>query len=60
LGGARDAVVYTVTVNYPRLFPVFAFIPGQSEDFTLKSTTVLRNQPYGQSQNAVPAMGNCT
>lgn len=60
MGGARDAVVYTVTVDYPRLFPIFAFIPGQTTNFKLMSTTVLRNQPFGQSQNGVPAMGNCT
>lgn len=58
-GGARDAVVYTVSVNYRRLFPVFAFIPGQSETFTLASSTVLRNQPFGMQANATPAIGAC-
>jgi Flp pilus assembly pilin Flp len=46
-GGARDATLYTVTVTYKRPFPIFAFIPGQSENFTLVANTVLRNQPYG-------------
>ena len=60
-GGARDAVLYTVTVNYQRPFPVAGFIPGQSKDFTLSAVTVLRNQPYGQqSVNPVPVTGNCT
>ena len=60
-GGARDAVLYTVTVNYQRPFPVAGFIPGQTKDFTLSAATVLRNQPYGQqSVNPVPATGNCT
>ena len=60
-GGARDAVLYTVTVNYQRPFPVAGFIPGQSKDFTLSAATVLRNQPYGQqSANAAPTTGNCT
>ena len=60
-GGARDALLYTVTVNYQRPFPVAGFIPGQSKDFTLSAVTVLRNQPYGQqSVNPVPTTGNCT
>ena len=60
-GGARDAVLYTVTVNYQRPFPVAGFIPGQTKNFTLSAVTVLRNQPYGQqSVNPVPATGNCT
>ena len=59
-GGARDAVLYTVTVKYQRPFPVAAFIPGQTKNFTLSAVTVLRNQPYGQqSVNPVPATGNC-
>ena len=60
-GGARDAVLYTVTVNYRRPFPVAGFIPGQTKDFTLSAVTVLRNQPYGQqSVNPVPVTGNCS
>ncbi|MFM5916994.1 MAG: TadE/TadG family type IV pilus assembly protein [Novosphingobium sp.] len=60
-GGARDAVLYTVTVTYQRPFPVAGFIPGQSKDFTLSAATVLRNQPYGQqSVNAAPVTGHCT
>lgn len=60
-GGARDAVLYTVTVTYPRLVPIAAFIPGQNKNFTLKSRSVLRNQPYG-AQDAVtaPPVLNCT
>ena len=59
-GTGRDAVMYTVTVNYRRAFPIFALMPGQNENMTLRSSTVLRNQPYGQ-QNAAPApaTGNC-
>ena len=60
-GGARDAVLYTVTVKYTRPFPIAAFIPGQSKTFTLSAATVLRNQPYGQqAASAAPATGNCT
>ena len=59
-GGARDAVLYTVTVNYQRPFPVAGFIPGQTKNFTLSAVTVLRNQPYGQqSVNPVSVTGNC-
>jgi Flp pilus assembly protein TadG len=46
-GGARDATLYTVTVTYKRAFPIYALIPGQSENLTLIANTVLRNQPYG-------------
>lgn len=59
-GGARDAVLYTVNVTYHRPFPVAGFIPGQSKDFTLTASTVLRNQPYGQqAANAAPITGHC-
>ena len=60
-GGARDAVLYTVTVKYTRPFPIANFIPGQSKTFTLSAATVLRNQPYGQQvTSAAPATGSCT
>ena len=55
-GGARDAVLYTVTVNYPRLFPIGRFI-GQSSSILMSSTTVLRNQPFGLQ--GTPATGIC-
>ena len=59
-GGARDAVLYTVTVTYQRAFPIAGFIPGQTNDFTLSANTVLRNQPYGQADTPpVPTTGNC-
>lgn len=60
LGGARDAVLYSVTINYKRAFPIAKFIPGQSDDLTLVANTVLRNQPYGlQESPPVPPKGNC-
>jgi Flp pilus assembly protein TadG len=60
-GSARDAVLYSVTVSYRRPFPIAKFIPGQSDDFTLIANTVLRNQPYGQSDSpAPPAVGTCS
>lgn len=57
LGGARDAVLYEVTVTYPRPFPV-ASVFGMSPDFTLTSRTVLRNQPYDNDKKVV-TVRNC-
>lgn len=59
-GGARDAVLYTVTIDYPRLFPIARLIPGQSEQMQMRSATVLRNQPFGASDTTPPVTGNCT
>lgn len=58
LGGARDAVLYTVNVSYPRLFPIGGFV-GLPELHQMKSETVLRNQPYAQQAVKVTAR-NCT
>ncbi|WP_338468381.1 TadE/TadG family type IV pilus assembly protein [Novosphingobium sp. ZN18A2] len=57
LGGARDAVLYTVTATYPRLFPMAGLI-GLPETVTMKATTVLRNQPY-QAQAVHGKIRNC-
>lgn len=57
-GGARDSVAYTVTVNYPRLFPVAPFIGGANTS-TLTETTVLRNQPYAMNAGVTPQVRNC-
>jgi len=45
-GGAKDAVVYTVNVTYPHLFPLYRFIGG-SQIAKVTAEAVLRNQPYG-------------
>lgn len=58
-GGARDAVLYTVTIDYPRLFPIARLIPGQNERMQMQTITVLRNQPYGTATRPRPATGNC-
>jgi Flp pilus assembly protein TadG len=58
-GGARDAVMYTVKVSYPRMFPIARLIPGQTDTFTMQSQTVLRNQPYGLQRTDSAATGNC-
>lgn len=51
-GGARDAVLYQVTVTYPRPFPVASFL-GQKPTFSMMARTVLRNQPYDLTQKVV-------
>ena len=56
-GGARDAVLYTVDVTYPRAFPIAPLI-GMSPTFTAQAKTVLRNQPYNL-QDLTVATGNC-
>lgn len=55
-GSAKDAVLYTVSVTYPRFFPLNSFVGG-SNTTTVTATTVLRNQPYGDQ--AVPTVRNC-
>lgn len=57
IGGARDAVLYTATVRYRRLFPVFA-LAGLSPDVTLSASTVLRNQPFDE-QDRSTVTRNC-
>ena len=56
-GGARDAVLYTVSVSYPRAFPVGKFI-GVSNTHEMQSQTVLRNQPWSEQETAVK-VSNC-
>lgn len=58
-GGARDSVLYTVTITYRRLFPIAQLIPGQTDDFTMQAKTVLRNQPFGMQEMPMPTTGNC-
>jgi Flp pilus assembly protein TadG len=56
-GGAKDAVLYTATVSYPRFFPIYNFIGG-SNTTKVTASTILRNQPYGDQ--GVPKVRNCT
>ncbi|MFN3457290.1 MAG: TadE/TadG family type IV pilus assembly protein [Novosphingobium sp.] len=58
LGGARDAVLYTVTMTYTRKFPMASLL-GMSESVTNSASTVLRNQPY-DAQKSLAKLGNCT
>lgn len=56
-GGARDAVLYTATVTYPRLFPMAELI-GLEENVSIEGSTVLRNQPYDQQDRTI-VVENC-
>ena len=58
-GGARDAVLYTVHVSYPRAFPVGGFL-GLSNDHEMETSTVLRNQPFGPQSTPQPTTGHCS
>ncbi len=57
IGGARDVVLYTVTVSYPRLFPIYNMV-GMNQNATVTGSTVLRNQPYDE-QNRVSQIRTC-
>lgn len=57
-GSARDAVLYVVTISYPRAFPIGHLI-GIGDRLTASAETVLRNQPYSDNQ-VQAAVGNCT
>lgn len=48
IGGARDAVLYTVIVRYPRMFAMSGLIPDLPKDIQLEASTVLRNQPFDE------------
>ncbi len=59
-GGAKDVVVYSVNIEYPRLFPMAGLI-GLPADVKLDATTVLANQPYGDQQTRTGSLSprNC-
>ena len=59
IGGARDVMVYTANVTYPRLFPLFSMI-GLPANVNLRATTVLRSQPYDEQAAATTTVRNCT
>lgn len=58
IGGARDAVLYTAVVRYPRLFPMYGLV-GMNNEVTLRASTVLRNQPFDEQDRSTDT-GNCT
>lgn len=58
-GGAKDAVLYTVEVSYPRFFPIYKMIGG-SQTTKITGSTVLKNQPYGdQGVYGAAQVRNC-
>lgn len=59
LGGARDAVLYTASASFDRVFPLYGFINIPSTA-TISASTVLRNQPYDEQTDRQPVVGYCT
>jgi Flp pilus assembly protein TadG len=58
-GGARDSTLYTVTISYPRFFPIYRMVGG-SNTTRVTAATVLRNQPYAdQGAYGTPQVRNC-
>lgn len=58
--GARDNIVYTVSISYPRMFPIDKLIGG-SGTTRLTATTVLANQPFGnQASYGAATVGHCS
>ena len=58
IGGARDAVLYTARVSYPRLFPLYEMM-GLPQEVTLEASTVLRNQPFDEQNDRITTTRNC-
>lgn len=50
-GGADDVVLYQVSMKFNRVLPTWRML-GQSEEATLSSSTVLRNQPYNANASS--------
>lgn len=58
IGGARDVVVYTANVTYPRMFPMYG-LAGLPRNVTVRASTVLRNQPFDEQNDRVTTVRNC-
>lgn len=54
IGGASDVAQYTITITYPRIFPV-ARLLGWGTNATLSAQTLLKNQPYAAQSSASPS-----
>jgi len=52
-GNANDVTVYTMTVTYPRLFPLTGFM-GLPTTQEISASTRLKNQPYGSQAADAP------
>lgn len=57
-GNAGDSVVYTVSITYPRLFPLAQWL-GWGRTATITASTVLKNQPWS-GQTTAAATSVCT
>lgn len=57
-GGAGAVTLYTMTVTYPRLFPIMAYF-GVGSTQTISASTLLKNQPYS-TQSTTTAVTVCT
>lgn len=57
-GGAGAVTLYTMTVTYPRLFPVWGFF-GVPATQSIAASTLLKNQPYA-TQSTSTATTVCT
>lgn len=57
-GGARDAVLYSASMSYQRMFPLAGLI-GISQTYELTASTVLRNQPFDNTAGGAPLIQNC-
>jgi Flp pilus assembly protein TadG len=57
-GTSDDIVVYTASVSFPRLFPMYGLL-GWSPNQTISASTTLRNQPYG-TQAPYTVTARCT
>ncbi|MDQ2879327.1 MAG: pilus assembly protein [Pseudomonadota bacterium] len=53
-GGADDVTVYTMTITYPRIFPVAGLL-GWPSTQTISATTTLKNQPYANQTTTTVA-----
>ena len=52
-GGADDVVLYTASMKFNRILPVWLMLDQQQET-TLSSSTVLRNQPFANGVDSAP------
>ena len=59
MGGARDAVLYTVTVSYPRAFPVDEAARVQPDRFDDGRERCCATSPTARRTRPAP-VGNCT
>ena len=58
-GGAKDRTLYTVSMTYPRYFPLYKLIGG-SNVTKISAATVLENQPYDdQGSYGASTVGHC-